>query len=343
MGVAPTSAPSPAAMSAMVSNLSHAQVSISAEALHRGLAADLVRAEMVGRRRKRPLVEASDKGKASSKGSSKKAKAAAKAASTPTSTTMNASTAMGLRGTEARDLAGAMIRALRPGFALPPLPVNPAAGSGTPTINDASPTGNVTGISLAASNDPSEATFRTFCAAYLGIPAPNTSNQGQSSVQGPSATKRIAVRRYRIDEQGYEDPVHEDETDGSDNEEPPAAENTGRRKSKTQVSVSTPVGNKNKKKVKETFDIEWEVNIGGLVGKFAMKGLVLDSVSPLGGLAPESDGDVRMDDADVDINQDPSDGLDLERRVKRLEDILRRRNEELRVLKEAVLDVALKT
>jgi len=269
---------------------------------------------VTGRRKKRMSIAASDngeKGKAT-KGNKKK--------STKSGASVSASQATsGLRGTEARDLAAVILRDLRAGYGLPPLNVPYGGRANTPSGSDTSPTGTTPSYSTTT-DTPAEASFRSFCAAWLGIPLPNFTTNTRTE-------KRITVRKFRVDEDGFESPIGEDEDDEEEEEEESA-----KRRSR-QLS---------KKKVEEMFDVEWDVGVGGMAAKVGMKGLLLEGSDTLetegaGGSDIENgDGDTRMGEVDDDEEL-------WEKRYKSLESTLKKRSEELRVLKEAVLDIALKT
>jgi hypothetical protein len=105
-----------------------------------------------------------------------------------------------LRGTEAKELADAILRKL-----------------------------NATGYGQA------EELHRFLCASWLGI----------SSPAGALAQKKITVRRFRVGGDGYDSPLEDEDTlhDGDE--------------------------------IRETFDVEWSHSLGGIEGKFAVKGVAL--------------------------------------------------------------------
>jgi ARS binding protein 2 len=308
-GGAPTSAPANTQFGGGLVGIQ----GISTETLHRALAADLVRASVTGRRNRRISADAAiDKGKATSK--------PAKRPKTGKSSVSASVQPSGLRGTEARDLAGVMLRDLRAGYGLPPLQAYAGRGS-TPGGSEASPTSGFA-LQTPSQDSPAEVSFRQFCAAWLGIPLPS------STTPNSRTEKRIIVRRFRVNDDGYESPV------GDDEDEAEAEEEDDHARSKKHAAGK-------KRKIKETFDVEWDLGAGHMIGRFSMKGLNLEgSADNMSELDGEEYEDISM--ADAEDEEDDNDEA-WERRYHKLEAMLKKRSEELRVLKEAVLDVALKT
>jgi hypothetical protein len=152
---------------------------ITIEDLKRALAADLLRADIVGRPKR-------------------------------------------LRGSEAKELAEALISNLR---------ARQSSG-------------------LVDGTSPSDEIFLFTCATWLGLSAPSGSPAAgvwNPVVSSGSGAKKIVARKFRVNRDGYDSPVDDED---EDMESEPSA-------------------------IKETFDVEWELTLGGLGGKFHVKGLVL--------------------------------------------------------------------
>jgi hypothetical protein len=175
-----------------------------------------------------------------------------------------------LRGTEARDLADALLASVR----------------------------SRTASGHAGEEDPLRATY----AGWLGVPS-------GSGAHAPSAlgVKRIHVRRWRVGGDGYESPVDEDEEEAED----------------------VPGGT-----VKQTYDVEWELGLGTVSGKFSAKGLVLGE-SSAGAASPNAAGG-----ADVEMESIDSPG-DWRRKYLDMKDQLERAKDELKTMRDDVLRVAL--
>lgn len=88
-------------------------------------------------------------------------------------------------------------------------------------------------------------------AAWLGL----TSSLGLQSPLVPSpqtgGNKRITIRRFKVNDDGYDSPIDDDSDDP--------------------MGRSTP----SEGYVRESFDVEWSASLGGIVGAFSVKGLSL--------------------------------------------------------------------
>jgi ARS binding protein 2 len=98
-------------------------------------------------------------------------------------------------------------------------------------------------------------TQRVAYAAWLGV-VPGTLDQALPTATG---VKKIHVRRFRVSGDGYESPVDSETSDG---------EESG---------------------IKQTFDVEWELGLGALAGRFSVKGLVLAGGQLSVGGSPETE------------------------------------------------------
>lgn len=183
-----------------------------------------------------------------------------------------------LRGTEAKDLATAILASARP------------------------------------HNDSGDDAYRLSTAAWLGITPSNASstnsnvgaNSWSSALPSAAGVKKIHVRRYRIDDNGYESPIDEED------------------------EVTDDEAHYN---IKQTFDIEWDLSLGALAGKFSVKGLVVGSDTSEGS-TPRTTGDGMGMEALGDVDE-------LRRRYVDLKSELEKAKEELRNVREGVLRVAL--
>jgi hypothetical protein len=88
-----------------------------------------------------------------------------------------------------------------------------------------------------------EELHRFLCASWLGI----ASSTGRAS--GTQPQKKITVRRFRVGGDGYDSPI-EDEDTLNDGDE-----------------------------IRETFDVEWTQSLGGVEGKFSVKGVSLHTAA----------------------------------------------------------------
>jgi hypothetical protein len=123
-------------------------------------------------------------------------------------------------------------------------------------------------------------------------------------VSAGGAVKKISVRRFRVGGDGYDSPI--------DDEEDEEAEEGGN--------------------IKETFDVEWELALGGLSGKFQIKGLTV----------PESPGGLDDKDENIDNSASTDDSAaGWRQRFLAIEKKLKARDDEVRDLKDRVLEAVL--
>jgi hypothetical protein len=147
----------------------------------------------------------------------------------------------------------------------------------------------------------SEDIFRLTCASWLGL----NIQLGLSSagVQTTGAGKKITVRRFRVGGDGYDSPMDEDDAVDAGEE------------------------------IRETFDVEWSLAMGDSAGRFSLKGL------SIGQRVRWDDGDGLDTGAGAELADSGGKGwkerfLESERRV-------REQGEEIRRLKDKVLDAIL--
>lgn len=182
-----------------------------------------------------------------------------------------------LRGQEAKDLAQAMIQR---------------------SSNTFSP--DFIGRSV---RDPS--TLRAL-ATWLGLAA----SLGLQSPLIPTptgGTKRVMIRRFKVNDDGYDSPIDDDSDD--------------------QMDDTTPG-----KRVRETFDVEWAASLGGISGQFSVKGLHLSKLKDEDGSTSASDN------TEVDAR---SGGDFWKERYRLSEKRLRELKDENRTLRDKVLEAVL--
>ena len=79
---------------------------------------------------------------------------------------------------------------------------------------------------------------------------------------------KIVIKRFRIDDDGFDSPIDSDDEEDDESEE--GAVDSGR-----ESKSSRGVGRQGED-VRETFDVEWVRSVGGIEGRFAVRGLALD-------------------------------------------------------------------
>ncbi|EKG11294.1 ARS binding protein 2 [Macrophomina phaseolina MS6] len=137
-----------------------------------------------------------------------------------------------------------------------------------------------------------------------------SSHVGLGSAPVPSGVKKIIVQKYRVSEDGYESPIDE----GEDEREGSAALDNGT-------------------KIKETFDVNWSLTFGGCTGKFAAKGLMVES--------KDEDGEGEKEEGNVGGASGQDKGRSLEERVKELETQLKGKDREVQLWRQRVLEAVL--
>jgi hypothetical protein len=185
-----------------------------------------------------------------------------------------------LRGTEAKDLADALLSSLH--------------------IRSGSPKGSDDPNALAADD-----VLRLTCAAWLGVSPPQ-------QPFGTTGVKKIHVRRFRVSGDGYESPMDEDGDDDADDA----------------GSGGVLAAN-----VKQTFDIEWELGLGCMAGKFAVKGLVLGGEHGGSPITVSEGREVEMEGVES--------SSDWRRKWLETKAELEKTREELKTIRDDVLKVAL--
>lgn len=145
-------------------------------------------------------------------------------------------------------------------------------------------------------------------ASWLGY----STHLGLGPTPVPSGIKKIVVQKYRVTDDGYESPI--DDGDGEHEESTPA------------LGEGT--------RIKETFDVSWSLMLGGCSGKFAVKGLMLET-----GADGEGEGEGENDAGEGISRED--DGKSLEERVKKLEAQLEGKDREVQLWRQRVLEAVL--
>jgi hypothetical protein len=252
-----------------------------------------------------------------------------------------------LRGTEARALADALLAALRARVVAAPLDSEPSsaaaasgAASGGPPYSAGPRFGPYGGGQTAAGAAAADEVARLACAAWLGLAGGTSSGAGSQAAGMPAGAgvKRIRVRRFRGRADGYESPMDEDEPD--EEEGTPTAGSGVGMEEEGPTSAGAGGG------VRRVFDVEWELAMGAVAGRFQTKGLVVDSSAA----AAAGSSMARLPSRPAgEESAAPGGGVDdgpegrLRRHVERLEERLRAREAELEGLREKVLDAALRT
>jgi len=115
--------------------------------------------------------------------------------------------------------------------------------------------------------------------------------------------KKIHIRRFRVNSDGYDIPI-----DDSDDEEVEKEDSS----------------------VKQTFDIDWELNLGSLSGRFQIKGLVIGQ---------HHEEEPELAPAEMLGNHGTADTW--KQKYLELQAKLRERNEQIQALKDKVLEAVL--
>lgn len=144
-------------------------------------------------------------------------------------------------------------------------------------------------------------------ATWLGL-ANELAGISEGKVQGGG--KKIVCHRFRVDDDGYDSPMEDDDADEGPSEEA------------------------DERKIKETWDVSWSLLLGGLSGDFSLKGLVIAAAGDEGGGGgkdPSGHGD----------GFEGADGEDWRDKFVRAKEELRAKEEEVRKLRDKVLDAVL--
>ncbi|TID20203.1 hypothetical protein E2P81_ATG07506 [Venturia nashicola] len=189
-----------------------------------------------------------------------------------------------LRGQEAKDLAQAMIQ------------------RSSNTLSNESIRRPV------PSTSPEHTDHLRALATWLGLAASLGLQSPLMPTPQTGGHKRVIVRRFKVNEDGYGSPIDDD----SDDEMDDSASSTMR--------------------IRESFDVEWSASLGGIIGQFSVKGLYFPR-------SKDEDGSTAAsDDTEIDAR---SGGDFWKERYLLSEKRLRQLNDENRALKDKVLDAVL--
>ncbi|KAB2579735.1 ARS-binding protein 2 [Lasiodiplodia theobromae] len=157
---------------------------------------------------------------------------------------------------------------------------------------------------LSSQNEPSgtgDDASNQGLANWLGF----STHLGLGPTPVPSGIKKIDVQKYRVSDDGYESPIDPDD------------------------DSALALGDGSK--IKETFDVSWALTLGGCTGKFAVKGLMIDSKGC--GEKEEKEGGEGL--------QSKQKEKSLEERVKELEGQLKGKDREVQLWRQRVLEAVL--
>ncbi|KAF4542787.1 ARS binding protein 2 [Lasiodiplodia theobromae] len=157
---------------------------------------------------------------------------------------------------------------------------------------------------LSSQNEPSgtgDDASNQGLANWLGF----STHLGLGPTPVPSGIKKIDVQKYRVSDDGYESPIDPDD------------------------DSALALGDGSK--IKETFDVSWALTLGGCTGKFAVKGLMIESKGC--GEKEEKEGGEGL--------QSKQKEKSLEERVKELEGQLKGKDREVQLWRQRVLEAVL--
>ncbi|KAK0650259.1 ARS-binding protein 2 [Lasiodiplodia hormozganensis] len=157
---------------------------------------------------------------------------------------------------------------------------------------------------LSSQNEPSgtgDDASNQGLANWLGF----STHLGLGPTPVPSGIKKIDVQKYRVSDDGYESPIDPDD------------------------DSALALGDGSK--IKETFDVSWALALGGCTGKFAVKGLMIESKGC--GEREEKEGGEGL--------QSKQKEKSLEERVKELEGQLKGKDREVQLWRQRVLEAVL--
>jgi hypothetical protein len=173
------------------------------------------------------------------------------------------------------------------------------------------------GSSNDSPTSPQHANHLYALATWLGL----TASLGLNSPLVPSpqtgGNKKITVRRFKVNDDGYDSPL-------DDSDDP--------------MGDSTP----STEQIRESFDVEWSASLGGIVGKFSVKGLLLSKSGSGNARArgQEEDDSTAAGSAGTEIEAS-SGGEFWKERYLLSERRLRELDDENRTLRDKVLDAVL--
>jgi hypothetical protein len=149
---------------------------------------------------------------------------------------------------------------------------------------------------------------------------PASSSSVSIGLNHQSSVKRIFAQRFRVNRDGYDSPVDDDgEEEGAE---------------------LTRGGDETVAEIKETFDVEWTTQFGGLTGSFQIRGLVLSGSSAQLHSDKAHQSEERFGGQDSTPRDVEVEG-GWKQRVLDLERMLWEREEEVQKLKDKVLEAVL--
>jgi len=157
--------------------------------------------------------------------------------------------------------------------------------------------------------------FNVTAANWLGLAAGLGMMDGVGVTTGSG--RWIRVTRYRLGDDGYESPVDDDEGDGDD---------------------GGGGGGHDGSEVREVFDVGWSLGLGGMVGRFDVKGLVLEGGER--GSDGKDMGEV-VDEGGGYASSKVYEESSYKEKYEALRRELMKREEEVRLLRDRVLEAVL--
>lgn len=152
-----------------------------------------------------------------------------------------------------------------------------------------------------------EETFSSAFATWFGLNPPLHASQSWTPASS-SGVKKIHIRRFRIGTDGYDMPIEDD--DGQDLSDV---------------------------EVKQTYDIDWELNLGGLSGRFQIKGVMIDTTAQ-----DSPDDDILEDEEEAEEESVvPASADSWKRKVLDLQAKLKERDERIQAMQDRVLEAVL--
>ncbi|KAE9991550.1 hypothetical protein EG327_011514 [Venturia inaequalis] len=145
---------------------------------------------------------------------------------------------------------------------------------------------------------------------WLGLAASLSLQSPLAPTPQTGGNKRVIIRRFKVNDDGYDSPIDDDDDDSDDQMDDMTSE----------------------KRVRESFDVEWSTSFGGIIGQFSVKGLYLSKSKD------EDESMAVSDNTEIDAR---SGGDFWKERYLLSEKRLRELNDENRVLKDKVLDAVL--
>lgn len=155
-------------------------------------------------------------------------------------------------------------------------------------------------------------------ASWLGLEIGRRSVAGRGL--GSYVPKKITVQRYRVHGDGYDSPVDEDEEGEEANLADEGVE------------------------IRESFDVEWTAQFGGLSGRFGIRGLVLGDGADgatSGSAAPQRAERARTSDDRMATSTDDANEGGWKARFEEMEKRLEESQEEVQRLREKILEAVL--